>query len=158
VSGGVKRVEAFCANAGMEEDSPLRLALVTVMETAETASEAVRSGARGLTPEGEADLIQRISQAAVVATQREAARIVRRSGVTTAAMLAVAGLLLAGAGYGVGRWDGARQGAAAVEGAAFLAQVAALNDARAMADTCRRTQRREKGGIACDLPPVWVRR
>jgi hypothetical protein len=158
VSGGVRRVEAFCAKAGMEEDSPLRLALVTVMETAEQAREAVRGGARGLTPEGEADLIQRISQAAVVATQREAARIVRRSGVTTAAMLAVAGLLLAGAGYGVGRWDGARQGAAAVEGAAFLAQVAALNDARAMADKCRRTQRQEKGGVACDLPPVWVRR
>jgi hypothetical protein len=158
VSGGVRRVEAFCAKAGMEEDSPLRLALVTVMETAETASEAVRGGARGLTPEGEADLIQRVSQAAAVATQREAARIVRRSGVTTAAMLAVAGLLLAGAGYGVGRWDGARQGAAAVEGAAFLAQVAALNDARAMADKCRRTQRQEKGGVACDLPPVWVRR
>ena len=82
----------------------------------------------------------------------------RRSGFATAAMLAVAGLLLAGAGYGVGRWDGARQGAAAVEGAAFLAQVAALNDARAMADKCRRTQRQEKGGVACDLPPVWVRR
>ena len=158
MSGGVRRVEAFCAKAGMEEDSPLRLALVTVMETAEQAREAVRGGARGLTPEGEADLIQRVAQAAAVATQREAARIVRRSGVTTAAMLAVAGLLLAGAGYGVGRWDGARQGAAAIEGAAFLAQVAALNDARAMADTCRRTQRREKGGIACDLPPVWVRR
>ena len=158
MSGGVRRVEAFCAKAGMEEDSPLRLALVTVMETAETASEAVRGGARGLTPEGEADLIQRVSQAAAVATQREAARIVRRSGITTATMLAMAGLLLAGAGYGVGRWDGARQGAAAVEGAAFLAQVAALNDARAMADMCRRTQRQEKGGIACDLPPVWVRR
>ena len=158
MSGGVRRVEAFCAKAGMEEDSPLRLALVTVMETAEKASEAVRGGARGLTPEGEADLIQRVSQAATVATQREAARIVRRSGFATAAMLAVAGLLLAGAGYGIGRWDGARQGAAAVEGAAFLAQVAALNDARAMADKCRRTQRQEKGGIACDLPPVWVRR
>jgi hypothetical protein len=158
VTGGVRRVEAFCARAGMEEDSPLRLALVTVMETAETASEAVRGGARGLTPEGEADLIQRVSQAAAVATQREAARIVRRSGFATAAMLALAGLLLAGAGYGVGRWDGARQGAAAVEGAAFLAQVAALNDARAMADKCRRTQRQENGGVACDLPPVWVRR
>jgi hypothetical protein len=158
VSGGVKRVETFCANAGMEEGSPLRLALVTVMETAETASEAVRGGGRGLTPEGEAELIHRVAQAATVATQREAARIVRRSDFTTAAMLAMAGLLLAGAGYGVGRWDGMRQGAAAVEGATFLAQVAALNDARALADRCRRTQRQEKGGIACDLPPVWVRR
>ena len=158
MTGGVRRVEAFCAKAGMEEDSPLRLVLVTVMETAEQAREAVRGGARGLTPEGEADLIQRVSQAAVVATQREAARIVRRSGFVTAAMLALAGLLLAGAGYGVGRWDGARQGAAAVEGAVFLAQVAALNDARAMAEKCRRTQRQEKGGVACDLPPVWVRR
>jgi hypothetical protein len=158
MSGGVKRVESFCANAGMEEGSPLRLALVTVMETAETASEAVRGGARGLTPEGEAELIHRVAQAATVATQREAARIVRRSGFTTAAMLAIAGLLVAGAGYGVGRWDGARQGAAVVEGATFVAQVAALNDARALADRCRRTERKEKGGIACDLPPVWVRR
>lgn len=158
MSGGVKRVETFCADAGMEEGSPLRLALITVMETAETASEAVRGRARGLTPEGEAELIQRVAQAATVATQREATWILRRSGFTTAAMLAAAGLLLAGAGYGVGRWDGARQGAAAVEGAAFLAQVAALNDARAMADKCRRTQRQENGGVACDLPPVWVRR
>jgi hypothetical protein len=64
----------------------------------------------------------------------------------------------AAGGCRLGRRDGARQGAAAVEGAAFLAQVAALNDARAMADKCRRTQRQEKGGVACDLPPVWVRR
>ncbi|GEO42831.1 hypothetical protein SAE02_69790 [Skermanella aerolata] len=158
MSGGVKRVETFCANAGMEEGSPLRLALVTVMQTAETASEAVRGGARGLTPEGEAELIHRVAQAATFATQREADRIVRRSSFTTAAMLAMAGLVLAGAGYGVGRWDGARQGAAALEGATFLAQVAALNDARVLADKCRRTQRQEKGGVACDLPPVWVRR
>ena len=34
VSGGVRRVETFCAKAGMEEDSPLRLALVTVMARA----------------------------------------------------------------------------------------------------------------------------
>ena len=27
-----------------------------------------------------------------------------------------------------------------------------------LADGCRRTERQEKGGIACDLPPVWVRR
>ena len=87
MTGGVRRVEAFCTRAGMEEDSPLRLALVTVMETAENAREAVKGGARGLTPEGEADLIQRVSEAAVVATRREAARIVRRSGFATAAKL-----------------------------------------------------------------------
>lgn len=158
MSGGARRVEGFCARAGMEEDSPLRLALLTVMEAAETAGEAARGGARGLTPEGEAELVRRVAEAAGLATRREAARIVRRSGFATGALLAAAGLLLAGAGYGVGRWDGARQGAAAVEGAAFLAQVAALNDARAMAEECRRTRRREKQGIACDLPPVWIDR
>jgi hypothetical protein len=76
-------------------------------------------------------------------------------------MLTVIGLLLAGAGYGVGRWDGARRSRAAVEaveGARFLAQVAALSDARAMAEKNRRPQRQEKGGVACYLPPVWVRR
>ncbi|QQP93213.1 hypothetical protein IGS68_29270 (plasmid) [Skermanella sp. TT6] len=153
-----RQVETFCIQAGMEEDSPLRLALVTVMDTAETAAEAVKGGARGLTPEGEADLIRRVALAATAVTEREAARIVRRSSITTAAVLMVAGLLLAGVGYGVGRWDGQRQGVAAFEGATFLAQVAALNDARAMAEKCRQTRRREAGGIACDLPPVWVKR
>lgn len=158
MSDRTRRAEEYCARAGMEKDSPLRLALITAVEAAEAAGEAVRGGARGLTPEGEAELIRRVSREVTIATWREASRIASGIGLATAAMLAVAGLLLAGAGYAVGRWDGMRQGAAAVEGAAFLAQVAALNDARALADGCRRTERQEKGGIACDLPPVWVRR
>ena len=90
-----RQVETFCTQAGMEEDSPLRLALVTVMETAETAAEAVKGGARGLTPEGEADLIRRVALAVTAATEREAARIVRRSSFTTAAVLMAAGLAFA---------------------------------------------------------------
>ena len=84
-----------------------------------------------------------------------------RFGFTTAAMLAAVGLLLGGGGYGLGRWDGARRSGVvvdAVAGATFLARVAALNDPRAMAEKCRLTRRREKGGVACDLPPVWVAR
>lgn len=144
--------------AGIDETKPLHTVLLASYDAATQAREAIGTGARGLTPEGEADLIRRVALAATAATEREAARIVRRSSFTTAAVLMVAGLLLAGVGYGVGRWDGQRQGMAAFEGATFLAQVAALNDARAMAEKCRQTRRREAGGIACDLPPVWVKR
>ena len=57
----------------MEPDSPLRLALVTATDAAETTAEAVRGGARCLTPEGEPDLIRRVSLAAAGATEREVA-------------------------------------------------------------------------------------
>ena len=158
MSDGVKRVEAFCAKAGMEDDSPLRLALLTVMESAETAREAVSGGARGLTPEGEAELIRRVTRAAAATTEREAARFVSRFDFAMGMKLAAAGLLLLGCGYGIGRWDGARQGAHAMEGAAFLGTLAELNDLRTLRQECQRTARRQSGGIACDLPPVWVRR
>jgi hypothetical protein len=40
----------------------------------------------------------------------------------------------------------------------FLAQIAALNDARHLAQRCRETQRPTQGGMACELPLVWVKR
>src|SRR5689334_8976071 len=61
VSEAVARVEDYCRRAGMEGDHPLRLALVTAVETAETARETCQ-GARGLTPEGEAELARRIQE------------------------------------------------------------------------------------------------
>lgn len=142
----------------MEEDSPLRLALLTVMEAAEKAGEAVSDGARGLTPEGEADLIRRVARAAATATERQASRIVNRFEFALGMKLAGIAVILLCCGYGLGRWDGARLGARSVEGAAFLGTLAELNDLASLRRQCWKTAWRQSGGTACDLPPVWVRR
>ena len=62
------------------------------------------------------------------------------------------------AGFAGGRYlDGGGE-ARGMEGAAFMAQIAALNDPRALQEHCGRTMRQQGNGTTCDLPPVWVRR
>jgi hypothetical protein len=104
----VRCVEEYCARAGMRPDSPLRLALLTATRTAEAAREAV-GGARGLTPEGEAELIRRIGEAAAESTAAEAGRIIRRldSGMVlrAAGLLVACALLAFGGGYWLGRHE-----------------------------------------------------
>jgi hypothetical protein len=155
----VEDVRGWCDRAGMRLDSPLRAALLTATEAAETARVAT-TGARGLTPEGEQDLIRRVAEAAAIGAEREMLRLARRVELRTALMLAVSGLALLGGGYALGRWDGAGSGAARAEGlqgAAFVAQVAELNDLAALRRHCERHAYREQGRLACNLPPVWIR-
>jgi hypothetical protein len=155
----IEDVRGWCDRAGMRPDSPLRAALLTATEAAETARVAT-TGARGLTPEGEQDLIRRVAEAAAIGAEREMARLARRLDLRTGLALAFAGLLLAGGGYALGRWDGAGSGAARAEGlqgAAFVAQVAELNDLVALRRHCERHAYREQGRLACNLPPVWIR-
>ena len=152
-------VRGWCDRAGMRPDSPLRAALLTATEAAEAARVAI-GGARGLTPEGEQELVRRVSEAAAIGAEREMARLARRLELRTGLALAVAGLLLAGGGYAFGRWDGAGSGAAqaaGVQGVGFVAQVAELNDIAALRRHCERHAYREQGRLACDLPPVWIR-
>jgi hypothetical protein len=66
--------------AGITPEKPLHAVLVTTFETALAAQQAVGSGARGLTPEGERELIRRVTDAAAESTEREVERIVRRFG------------------------------------------------------------------------------
>jgi hypothetical protein len=53
-----------CRTAGIGDDKPLFLVLETLFDTAAAAKDAVQDGARGLTQEGEADLIKRIARQA----------------------------------------------------------------------------------------------
>ena len=76
----------------MKPDSPLQLALLTVVQAADEAREAVQ-GARGLTPEGEADLVQRVADAAGAVT-RDNGRIVARE-LRTRTILGTAGAIVA---------------------------------------------------------------
>lgn len=152
-----KRVEGFCDQAGMEKDSPLRLALLTVMETAETAQEAVKGGARGLTPEGETELIQRVTDAVAETTEREAERVVRWFDLQMGLRMAVGMLLLLGSGYFLGQANADPARAAAIESAAFMAQLAEMNDFRSIREYCLKHTIIQKDGTVCELPMVWLR-
>jgi len=97
--------------AGITPDKPLHAVLVTAMETARQAGEAVRGGARGLTPEGEAELVRRVgaeaAREAARGAERQARRLVCRldAGLALVAALALVAVGLGGAwvGYGIGR-------------------------------------------------------
>lgn len=157
MSDKVKRLEGYCDQAGMEKDSPLRLALLTVMETAETTQEAVKGGARGLTPEGEAELIRRVTDAVAETTEREAERVIRRFDLQMGLRMAVGMLLLLGSGYSLGQANADPARAASIESAAFMAQLAEMNDFRTIRDHCLKHTVPQNGGTACDLPMVWLR-
>lgn len=149
---------AVLAKAGITENKPLFPILVTIHEAAETALATVTDKARGLTPEGERALIDKVGGEVATVAEREVERLVGRADLRRALQFAAAGLVLLSAGYGAGRWDGQRQGAAALEGAAFLAQLAEMNDVRALRVHCQRTGYAQARGTACQLPPVWIAR
>ena len=138
----------------MRPDSPLRAALLATFEAASAAREAA-GGARGLTPDGERDLVRKVTEAAAAGAEREMASLARRIDLRTTALLALAGLLMLGGGYALGRWDRAAR-SADFSGASFFAAVAELNDVGALRRHCERTGYEQAGRRACDLPPVWV--
>jgi hypothetical protein len=138
----------------MRPDSPLRAALLATFEAASAAREAA-GGARGLTPDGERDLVRKVTEAAAAGAEREMASLARRIDLRTSAVLALVGLLLLGGGYALGRWEG-EASAAGSGGASFLAAVAELNDVSALRRQCERTGYDQAGRKACVLPPVWI--
>ena len=158
--------EAFrdaLTRSGITPEKPLYPVLLTVWEAAETARAAATEGARGLTAEGERALIDKVGGEVAIVAEREVEQLMGRLDLRRALQSAALGLVLLGAGYGVGRWDGERQGAAAIEGSVFLAQIAALNDARHLAQRCRETQRPTQGewhascrwcGLSVRRPPA----
>jgi hypothetical protein len=138
----------------MRPDSPLRAALLATFEAAFAAREAA-GGARGLTPEGERDLVKKVTEAAAAGAEREMASLARRIDLRTSAVLGLAALLLLGGGFAVGRWDGTAR-ATGSAGASFLASVAELNDVAALRRHCEQTGYEQAGRKACVLPPVWI--
>jgi hypothetical protein len=96
-------LDEICRRAGMEKDDPLRLALVAVSEAARMAQETC-AGARGLTPGGEAELIQRVRAGVVAGIRSEVRAIVRQSAWEMAFMASIAGMVLLLAAWALGRW------------------------------------------------------
>lgn len=147
-------VRGWCERAGMRPDSPLRAALLATFEAAAAAREAA-GGARGLTPDGERDLVRRVAEAAAAGAEREFLRLSRRAELRTGLVLALAGILLLASGYAIGR-RAELDRAEGPLGAAFIAGIAELNDVAALRRHCERTGYEEGGRRACDLPPVWI--
>src|SRR3954451_3302430 len=150
-----RQVEDCCRRAGMEGEHPLRLALVTAVETAETARETCQ-GARGLTPEGEAELARRIQE---TVEQRvddridfNAARIAKRIAGGLALKAGAIGVALLLGGFVAGRLTAPDAQAQALEGAAFMAQIAEMNNAQALREHCLKHRVEQKAGTACELP------
>ena len=87
--------------AGIWDDKPLHGVLVTVHEAAVCAREAVGS-ARALTPEGEADLIRRVSAEAAQGAERQAQRLLLRFNTGLAIQVALVLVLVGLAGLWAG--------------------------------------------------------
>ena len=109
----IERFREKCVAAGIVDDKPLYQVMMTLFVASETALSTVRTGARGLTPEGEADLVKRISRQAD-ASMRDAVtkhrlRLERRTSLVAGGIVA-AGLILA---YVSGYWTGWSSGAQA---------------------------------------------
>src|SRR5689334_19552965 len=160
VSEAVARVQDYCRQLGMERDHPLCLALVIAVETAETARETCQ-GARGLTREGEAELVLRTQETVERRVDDRidlnASRIAKRIAGGLALKAGAAGIALLAVGLIVGRVTAPDAEAQVLEGASFMAQLAEMNDAHTLRDYCLKHRVAAGGGVVCDMPRVWVR-
>ncbi len=130
----------------------------TVADAVKEVREAAGSGARGLTPKGEDELVQRLRERTAYEAQQAVTRIGRtmRAGVVVTAV-AVGGVL-ASAGFIAGRWT-ADERVIGMRDAAFMAQLAEVNGARNLREFCQANPGQVDGDWqTCKLPALWVHR
>ena len=119
-----RRVAEMLTAAGMPEDDLFREAMITSVEAAETARttaeaamEAVLTGARGLTPDGEAELVRKVCETVTESTYAEAGRIANRIASGLALKAGAVGVALLVVGFIGGRLTAPDAEAQAVESA-----------------------------------------
>jgi len=167
MSTPIDRYRETLRRAGITPDKPLHAVLITTFETALTAQEAVKDGARGLTPEGERELIRRVTDAAAESTERRAERIVSRLHLGLAVKVAIALAVFALAGGAGGYWLGMKEvqvterriAAAFADGAATAKRWAELmenNDLNAALARCTGNQVTVTAGRRACLVPLWL--
>ena len=167
----IEQFRERCEAAGIAGDKPLYQVMMTLFVASETALATVKSGARGLTPEGEADLIKRLSRQAD-ASMRDAAtkhrlRLERKSSLIAGAVVAACLFLGGGGGYWLG-WSSGRQSVETTErqiAMAFQAGPDAAdiwlrlmrnNDPRRALDHCSGSAVwSDNGRQACSIP-FWI--
>jgi hypothetical protein len=160
-----------CRQAGIADDKPLSKVLLTVFEAAETARAAAHEGARGLTPEGEADLIKRVVKA-VEAQSRQSLeqhrlRLDRKASLMAGGVVA-AGLMITGLGGYWWGWSGGAHSVKLVErdvAAAFQSGPDAAgtwlslmrnNDPRQAVAQCSGAAVWSSDGRQACLVPLWI--
>jgi hypothetical protein len=141
-------------SAGITEQKPLFQILVTVHEAAETALATVTDRARGLTPEAERDLVKRLVEVAADTMEREGERVVRRLHWRNLALAVLIGAGLAWSGF----WLGQQSHDDTVQAVSFLGLLTENNSIRELEAHCRANAYQQGDGVACQLPPVWVRK
>ena len=167
MSTPIDRYQETLRKAGITPDKPLHAVLVTTFETALTAQESVKDGARGLTPEGERELIRRVTAAAAESTEREVERIVHRFDLGLAVKGAVALACFALAGGAGGYWLAMkevqvteRRIAAAFAGGAGTAkrwaELMESNDLNATLARCTGNQVIVTAGRRACAVPLWL--
>ena len=150
VASPVEQFKDRLKAAGIAPDKPLHGVLLTVYETALEAKAAVGTGARGLSEQGERELIYRLSENALSVTSREVERFARRISFRNSFLFGLAGLLLLAGGFVWGHWNApGRSG--------FLADIASGNELAPIESYCRAHIFRRDGKAACQLPNVWVK-
>ena len=114
------------------------------------AREAVKGGARGLSPEGERELIHMVAENAVGVTGQAVERLIRKATFRNSLSMALAALAILAAGFLWGDWNAPGRGG-------FLGSVETANDVGFMQKYCEAHTFQRDGKTACQLPPVWIR-
>jgi hypothetical protein len=155
-----------CSEAGVRPDRPLFGLLIEMRDIVEIASDAVRGGARGLTPDGEAELIKCINATVQASSERHRLRLERRAS-WIAGGVVVTSLLLGSLG---GYWWGWISGRQSVQVLQEEVAAAFQNSSPEAASTWLRLMRHNDprqalkrctgnavsaGGRAC-LVPLWI--
>jgi hypothetical protein len=102
--------------------------------------------------------VRRVTDTVAETTEREAERVIRRLDLQMGVRMAVGMLLLLGSGYSLGQANADPARVASIESAAFMAQLAEINDFRTIRDYCMKNATPQNGGTACQLPMVWLKR
>ena len=167
MSAPLDRYKETLRKASITDDKPLFAALLTAYETALTAQQAVGNGARGLTEQGERELIDRVTEVAAESTEREVERLTLRFNVAlalkAAALLFVFGILCFGGGVYADRQyqlDISRQVQAAFqdgqEAAKAWLTLMQGNDIRAALGRCTGQAVTVSGGRKACAVPLWL--
>jgi hypothetical protein len=167
----IEQFREKCKAAGITDDKPLSLLMETLFDAAVTAKDAVQDGARGLTQDGEADLIKRIARHAD-ASMRDAAakhrlRLERKASLIAGVVVVVSLVLGATGGYWYG-WSSGRNSVETVQreisaafqsgpdGASVWLRLMRNNDPRKALDHCTGSAVWSSDDRhACSIP-LWI--
>jgi hypothetical protein len=160
-----------CSEAGVRPNRPLFSLLTEVRDIVEIASDAVRGGARGLTPDGEAELVTRIVRTVETSLQdsseRHRLRLERRASWIAGGIVVSALLLGTVGGYWLG-WSDGRQSVQATQSevaAAFQSgpdsartwlRLMQHNDPRQALERCSGNSAWVSAGRQACLVPLWI--